>query len=113
MLTRAFERAVPKTLWTINRRLDRCIAPQRVKVFAKRAKVTPDIGCTIVCTATRGPLRLHSKGNRIVTALPPPSRKAALPLCAAPQGTPAPGAPSAHAQVTLHLTPGLAPRTPP
>src|SRR3546814_20975593 len=91
MLTRAIERAVPKTLWTINRRLDRCIAPQRVKVFGKRVKVTPEIGCTIVGTVTRGPVRLHGKGKLIVADLPHRARNAARDVGGRPNGETAPG----------------------
>ena len=58
MLKAALERAVPRTLWTIDRREKACVPPQRVKVFGKRVKVTPPIACTIVGKVTRGTLRL-------------------------------------------------------
>ena len=57
------ERALPKTLWTINQREKACVAPQRVKLFGKRVKVTPAIPCTIVGQVTRGALRLRGEGK--------------------------------------------------
>ena len=42
-LKQALERAVPKTLWTINQRERACVQPQRVKLFGKKVKVTPTI----------------------------------------------------------------------
>src|SRR3990167_7088109 len=58
-LKQALERAVPKTLWTINRREQACVKPQKVKLFGKKVEVTPPIACTIVGQVTRGPLRLR------------------------------------------------------
>src|SRR3546814_8553928 len=101
MLTRAIERAVPKTLWTINRRLDRCIAPQRVKVIGKRVKVTVESGCTIVGTVTRGPVRLHGKGKLIVADLPIRARIAARHVDGVLEGEAATGAAMSHARRTL------------
>src|SRR3546814_4634060 len=37
-LKQALERAVPRTLWTINRRERECVKPQRVKLFGKRSE---------------------------------------------------------------------------
>jgi len=69
-LKQALERAVPRTLWTINRREPRCVAPQRVKVFGKKIKVTPPIACTIIGQVTRGPLRMRGEGAEIVVDVP-------------------------------------------
>src|SRR3546814_4754856 len=44
-LKQALERAVPRTLWTINRRERECVKPQRVKLFGKKVEVTPPIAC--------------------------------------------------------------------
>ena len=63
-LKRALERAVPRTLWTINRREPRCVPPQEVKVLGRRINVTPPIACTIVGRVTRGALRLHQLKDR-------------------------------------------------
>src|SRR3546814_16193832 len=48
MLKRALERAVPRTLWTIDRREKACVPPPRVKVFGQRVTVTPPTACTLV-----------------------------------------------------------------
>ena len=68
-LRQALERAVPKTLWTINRRERACVKPQQVTVFGKKVKVTPPIACTIVGRVTRGPLRLRGVGDEIIVDL--------------------------------------------
>src|SRR3546814_16261920 len=70
MLKSALERAVPRTLWTIDRREKACVPPPRVKVFGKRVKVTPPIACTIVGKVTRGALRLRGEGQEIVVDVP-------------------------------------------
>src|SRR3546814_9855547 len=70
MLKSALERAVPRTLWTIDRREKACVPPQRVKVFGKRVTVTPPIACTIVGKVTRGALRLRGEGQEIVVDVP-------------------------------------------
>jgi hypothetical protein len=69
-LKQALERAVPKTLWTINRRERACVKPQEVKLFGKEVKVTPPIACTIVGRVTRGPLRLRGVGDEIIVDVP-------------------------------------------
>src|SRR3990167_5193218 len=69
-LKQALERAVPRTLWTINRRERACVKPQEVKLFGKEVKVTPPIACTIVGQVTRGPLRLRGVGDEIIVDVP-------------------------------------------
>src|SRR3546814_19176487 len=62
ILKSAIDRAVPRTLWPIARREQACVPPQRVKVSAQRAKVTPPIASTLVGTFPRGPLRPRGEG---------------------------------------------------
>src|SRR3546814_13788367 len=54
-LKQALDRAVPRTLWTINRRDRECVNPHRVKLFGKKVEVTPPIACPLVGRVTRGP----------------------------------------------------------
>ena len=61
---------IPRRLWAIDRREQRCVAGQRVKLLGVRAKVTPDIGCRIVGQVTRGRIRLGGSGSTIVARLP-------------------------------------------
>lgn len=70
ILTNALEREIPRTLWSINQRFDKCVEPQRVKVLGKQIAVTPKSGCTIVGTVTRGPIRLRGAGRDFVVDLP-------------------------------------------
>src|SRR3546814_11060787 len=60
-LKQALERAVPRTLRTINRRERECVKPQRVKLFGKKVEGTPPIACTIVGRVPRGPLRTEER----------------------------------------------------
>lgn len=70
VLTQALEREVPRTLWSINQHFDKCVDSQRVKIFGKKIAVTPKLGCTVVGTVTRGPLRVRGAGRDILVDLP-------------------------------------------
>ncbi|MDR7059157.1 MULTISPECIES: DUF4403 family protein [unclassified Sphingopyxis] len=104
-LKQALERAVPKTLWTINQRERACVQPQRVKVFGKKVKVTPPIACTIVGQVTRGPLRLRGDGSEIVVDVPLRATIAARDVGGVLKGETATGAAMAHARIRIELTP--------
>jgi hypothetical protein len=104
-LKQALERAVPKTLWTINRRERACVKPQQVKVFGKKVKVTPPIACTIVGQVTRGPLRLRGEGAEIVVDMPLHATIAARDVGGVLKGETATGAAMAHARVRIDLLP--------
>lgn len=104
-LKTALERAVPKTLWTINKREQACVQPQRVKVFGRKVKVTPPIACTIVGQVTRGPLRLRGEGSEIVVDVPLHATLAARDVGGVLKGETATGAAMAHARVRIELTP--------
>ncbi len=98
------ERAVPKTLWTINQRERACVKPQRVKVFGKEVKVTPPIACTIVGRVTRGALRLRGEGNEIVVDVPLNATVSARDVGGVLKGETATGAAMAHARIRIDLT---------
>lgn len=104
-LKRALERAVPKTLWTINRRERACVKPQQVKLFGKKVKVTPPIACTIVGRVTRGPLRLRGAGDEIIVDVPLNATIAARDVGGVLKGETATGAAMAHARVRIDITP--------
>lgn len=104
-LRQALERAVPRTLWTINKRERACVKPQRVKVFGKKVKVTPPIACTIVGQVTRGPLRLRGEGSEIVVDMPINARISARDVGGVLKGETATGSAMAHARVRIELTP--------
>lgn len=104
-LKQALERAVPKTLWSINQRERACVQPQRVKVFGKKVKVTPPIACTIVGQVTRGPLRLRGEGDEIVVDVPLRATITARDVGGVLKGETATGAAMAHARVRIELTP--------
>ncbi|NIJ35767.1 hypothetical protein FHR22_000416 [Sphingopyxis panaciterrae] len=104
-LKTALERAVPKTLWTINRHERACVKPQRVKVFGKKVKVTPPISCTIVGQVTRGPLRLRGEGSEIVVDVPLHARISARDVGGVLKGETATGSAMAHARIRIDLTP--------
>ncbi|MDR2857637.1 MAG: DUF4403 family protein [Novosphingobium sp.] len=69
-IQRGIERRTPRRLWSIDRHFDKCISGQRVKVFGRRLKVTPDIGCRIVGEVTRGAVKITGAGQRITITLP-------------------------------------------
>ena len=104
-LKQALERAVPKTLWTIDRREPACVKPQRVKLFGKKVKVSPPVACTIVGQVTRGPLRLRGEGDEFVVDMPLLATIAARDVGGVLKGETATGAAMAHARVRIDLTP--------
>lgn len=70
ILLRAVERTVPRTLWTINERYDRCVPRKSVKVLGRNINVVPKIGCTVVGKVTRGAIRMRGEGRDIVFDVP-------------------------------------------
>jgi hypothetical protein len=105
VLRAAMERAIPRTLWTIDQKFDACIKPQRVKVFGARFNVTPKIGCTIVGTVTRGPLKLRGQGREIVADIPIRAILSARDIGGVLKGETATGSAMAHARVAVTLGP--------
>lgn len=83
-------KTTPTKLWAINQREPKCVPAQRVTVCAlhvrkckgddcknvpckvglKRAKVTPDIACTIVGQVTRGRISLSGRGDALFVNMP-------------------------------------------
>ncbi|SBV33628.1 conserved exported protein of unknown function [uncultured Sphingopyxis sp.] len=104
-LKQALERAVPRTLWTIDRRERACVRPQRVEVFGRKVKVTPPIACTITGRVTRGALRLRGEGDEFVVDVPLHARISARDVGGVLKGETATGAAMAHARIRIELTP--------
>ncbi len=75
-------RTTPQTLWSIDRREDKCVPAQRVtacaikrkdgscRVGVRKLKVTPDLSCRIVGQVTRGRIALGGSGGTITITLP-------------------------------------------
>lgn len=102
-LSRALEKAIPRTLWTIDRHLDKCIAARRVRLFKRSLKVTPDIGCTVTGTVARGAIRLRGEGEDIIADIPIVAHISARDIGGVIKGETATGAAMAHARVRLTL----------
>jgi hypothetical protein len=60
----------PTQLWQIDKAEPRCVPAKRVRVLGRTVKVTPQLGCRIVGTVTRGPIRLGGSGNVLTIRLP-------------------------------------------
>jgi hypothetical protein len=105
VLSRALEDAVPRTLWTIDRQVKECVPPARIKLFKAKLKVTPAIGCTVVGTVTRAPIRLHGQGEEIIADVPIHATIAARDVGGVLKGETATGSAMAHARVRLDLRP--------
>lgn len=109
-LTRELERAIPRTLWTIDQRLDRCVAAQRVRLFGRAVKVSPDLGCRVVGQVDRGPIRLAGAGRDIVADIPLNARISARDVGGTGAGQTATGTALAHARIRLDIAPDFTPR---
>lgn len=110
VLSRAIERAVPRTLWSIDKQLDKCVPAQRVKLFKARLKVSPDLGCTVVGTVTRSAIRLRGEGQDIVADMPIRANVAARHVGGFLKGKTATGSAMVRARVRLTMTEGWQPR---
>lgn len=99
------ERVVPRRLWAINKREQRCIKPQRVKVFGERINITPPIACTIVGQVTRGGLRLRGEGQDIVVDMPITARVSARDVGGVLKGETATANAMVHARIRLDVRP--------
>lgn len=108
-LSQAVERAIPRTLWTIDKHFDKCIAARRVRLFKKNIKVTPDIGCNVIGTVTRGAIRLRGEGEDIIADIPIRANISARNVGGVLKGETATGAAMAHARVRLNLREDWAP----
>jgi hypothetical protein len=102
-LQQALDRALPRTLWTINRKEDKCVEPQEVKVFGKAVKVTPAISCTIIGDVTRGAIRLRGEGDEIVADVPITARISARDVGGVLKGETATGSAMVHARIRFDM----------
>jgi hypothetical protein len=102
-LREAIEQAVPRVLWTINRREPRCVAPQKVRIFGGDLKVTPPIGCTIVGTVTRGAVTLRGEGRDIIADMPIHAAISARDVGGLLKGETATGSAMVQARITVDL----------
>ncbi|WP_294358681.1 DUF4403 family protein [uncultured Sphingomonas sp.] len=69
-LERGLDQRTPRELWTIDRHLNACIKAKRVDLGIAKLKVTPDLGCRITGTVTRGPVQIGGRGDRLIVTLP-------------------------------------------
>lgn len=109
-LRAAVERAIPRVLWTIDQRIERCIAPQRVRVLGRDIKLTPAIACSVVGEAVRGPIRLRGVGRDIIADLPVQARITARDAGGKLKGETATGSAMVHARIRLDVDRNWTPR---
>lgn len=69
-LEKGINDALPATLWSIDRKQPDCVPAQRVKVFGKKLKVTPDLSCRIVGQVGHGRATLAGQGKTLRLTLP-------------------------------------------
>lgn len=68
-LAAALEREVPRTLYTINRQNQVCVASKKVKVAFVKVK-TPKLKCDIAGQVTRGKMRFAGRGQDVIVTFP-------------------------------------------
>ncbi|UYY57912.1 DUF4403 family protein [Sphingomonas sp. S2-65] len=103
VVSQALEREIPRTLWSIDRAVPDCVPPARVKLLGAKIKVTPEIGCTIVGTVTRAPIRLRGRGEEIIADVPIHAQISARDVGGVLKGETATGSAMAHARIRLRL----------
>jgi hypothetical protein len=110
LLRRMVEREVPKTLWQIDQRFERCVPPQRVKVLGQKVKLAPKIGCRVVGQVTRGAITLRGEGAEIVADMPLRAVVQARDVGGIIKHETATGSAKAQARIRLTLAPDWSPR---
>lgn len=110
VLSQTLEQAVPRTLWTIDQHVEKCVPAQRVKLFSAKIKVSPDLGCTVVGAVTRSAIRLRGEGQDIIADVPINARIAARNVGGFLKGETATGSAMVRARIRLSLTPDWQPR---
>ncbi|EIZ80840.1 hypothetical protein WSK_0522 [Novosphingobium sp. Rr 2-17] len=68
-LAAALDRQVPRTLWTIDKPDQTCVAAKQVDLGIAKVK-TPALKCSIVGEVTRGPMEFAGKGKDIILTMP-------------------------------------------
>lgn len=68
-LERALEQETPRKLWSIDRRLDTCVAARRVDLGIAKVRLLPNLGCRVVGEVTRGRLTLGGSGDRLTITI--------------------------------------------
>lgn len=104
LLLRELERAIPRTLWSINRHIDNCVPAQRVRLFKRNLKVTPSLGCDVIGTVTRSAIRLRGEGEDIVADVPIRATVAARDVGGFLKGKTATGSAMVHARIRVTLS---------
>ena len=103
ILSQALEREIPRTLWSIDQKVEECVPPARIKLFKAKLKVTPALGCTVVGTVTRAPIRLRGQGEDIIADVPIHAAIAARDVGGVLKGETATGSAMVHARIRLAL----------
>jgi hypothetical protein len=109
-LRAAVDRAVPRTLWTINKVEPQCIKPQRTRIFGRNVRLTPPIRCTIVGQVNRGAVTLRGQGQDILVDLPINAQISARDVGGILHGETATGSAMAHARIRIDLDANWKPR---
>lgn len=102
-LNRLIESQIPETLWTINQHSDRCVPPQKLKLFGAKIDVTPAISCTIVGDVKRGPIYIHGDGKNIIADIPLQATIKAQDIAGILKGETATGSALARAYIQLNM----------
>ena len=109
-LQRGIDRQLPRTLWSIDRVEPQCVPAQRVKLFGKRLKVTPDLSCRIVGTVRRGAVTITGQGDHLRLTLPVIATISARNVGGIVKQETATGSATVHADVRLSVRPDWTPQ---
>lgn len=108
-LARGLDAALPRTLWTIDKKLDRCIPPQKVHILGARIKVLGGIPCSVSGQADRGAITLRGNGQDLIATIPITARITARDAKARLKGETATGSADAEARIEITIAPDWTP----
>ena len=109
-LQRGIDEQLPRTLWSIDRVEPQCVPAQRVKLFGRKLKVTPDLSCRIVGQVRRGAVTIAGQGDHLRLTLPVVATISARDVGGIVRQQTATGAATVHADVRLSVRPDWTPQ---
>ena len=108
-LQRGIEGQLPPVLWSIDKVEPQCVPAQKVKLFGRKLKVTPDLSCRIVGQVRRGRITLAGQGDRLRLTLPVVASVSARNVGGIVRQETATGTAMVHADIRLSVRPDWTP----
>ena len=108
-LEKAINDGLPVALWSIDRLEPACVPAQKVRLFGKAVKVTPDLSCRITGQVTHGRATLSGSGRTLRLTMPVDAAISANSIGGIVRRETATGSATVHADIRLSVRPDWTP----